>query len=141
MMDPERVGTITGTTQMGGEGAQWIGIEPFVGTGHLIQNLGDGTYFHSGSLAIRAAVAAGSHITYKILYNSAVAMTGGQDAPGAQAVPELAASLRLEGVARVLITTDEVGRYRGVRLPAGRRGLGPGTDRRGAGGAAQGRRA
>lgn len=119
MMDPERVGTVTGETQMGGEGAQWIGIEPFVGADHFIQNLGDGTYFHSGSLAIRAAVAAGSHVTYKILYNSAVAMTGGQDAPGAQAVPELAASLRLEGVARIIVTTDEVERYRGVKLPAG----------------------
>ena len=97
LMDPERVGTVTGNTQMGGEGVQWIGIEPFVGADHFIQNLGDGTFAHSGSLAIRAAVAAGSHITYKILYNGAVAMTGGQDAAGAMAVPELAASLRLEG--------------------------------------------
>ena len=132
MMDPERVGTITGITQMGGEGAQWIGIEPFVGTDHFIQNLGDGTYFHSGSLAIRAAVAAGSHVTYKILYNSAVAMTGGQDAPGAQAVPELAASLRLEGVSPGH-HHDRRGRPLPGRQAAGRAsrsGAGSGSSRR-----------
>ena len=119
LMDPARVGHITGMTQMGGEGAQWIGIEPFVGATHLIQNLGDGTFFHSGSLAVRAAIAAGSNITYKILYNGAVAMTGGQDAAGAIAVPELAASLLVQGVRRVIVTTDETDRYRGVRLHAG----------------------
>jgi indolepyruvate ferredoxin oxidoreductase len=118
-MDPDRVGRIIGTTQMGGEGTQWIGIEPFVRTDHFTQNLGDGTYFHSGSLAVRAAVAAGSHVTYKILYNSAVAMTGGQDAAGAKPVPDLAGSLLLEGVAKVIITTDETDKYRGVRLAAG----------------------
>ena len=61
------------------EGAQWLGIEPFVGLDHFIQNMGDGTYFHSGQLAVQAAVAAGSNITFKILYNAAIGMTGGQD--------------------------------------------------------------
>jgi indolepyruvate ferredoxin oxidoreductase len=118
-MDPDRVGRIIGTTQMGGEGTQWIGIEPFVGTEHFTQNLGDGTFFHSGSLAVRAAVAAGSHVTYKLLYNSAVAMTGGQDAAGAMPVPDVAAALLLEGVAKIIITSDDTDKYKGVRLHSG----------------------
>ena len=118
-MDPARVGDIVGMTQMGGEGTQWIGMEPFVSIPHLFQNIGDGTFFHSGSLAVRAAVAAGSHITFKVLYNGTVAMTGGQDAAGAVPVPELAASLVLQGVQRVIITTDEPDKYKGVRLHTG----------------------
>ena len=118
-MPGDRAGDIIGFTQMGGEGTQWIGIAPFVETDHLIQNIGDGTYFHSGSLAVRSAIAAGAHMTFKILYNGTVAMTGGQDAAGAIPVPELAATLVLQGVQRVIVTTDEKEKYRGVRLHEG----------------------
>jgi indolepyruvate ferredoxin oxidoreductase len=119
LMEPERVGEVVGLTAMGNEGAQWIGMAPFVGRDHFVQNLGDGTYFHSGSLAVRAAVAAGVNLTYKLLYNHTVAMTGGQDAKGAIAVPELVRQLLLEGVRKVVVTTDDLGRYRGVTFPEG----------------------
>ena len=119
MMDPERVGHLVGLTCMGSEGAQWIGIQPFVERDHLVQNLGDGTFFHSGSLAVRAAVAAGVDITYKLLYNGTVAMTGGQDPQGQMAVPELTQLLLLEGVTRVIVTTDDVDRHPRGDFPVG----------------------
>src|SRR5918994_5725127 len=111
LMDPDRVGDIAGLTAMGNEGAQWIGMSPFIDRDHIVQNLGDGTYFHSGSLAIRAACAAGVNITYKLLYNGTVAMTGGQDPQGQMAVPDVVQDLLLEGVKRIIITTEDTARY------------------------------
>jgi indolepyruvate ferredoxin oxidoreductase len=118
-MDEDRVGQIMGLCQMGGEGAAWTGIAPFVAEKHVFQNLGDGTFHHSGSLAIRFAIASGENITYKLLYNGAVAMTGGQQAVGRMSVPEIAQELLAEGAARVVVTTEDLADYRGVRLPAG----------------------
>lgn len=109
-------GTQIGLTQMGGEGAQWIGIAPFTDDRHFVQNLGDGTFHHSGSLAVRAAVAAGVTMTYKLLYNDAVAMTGGQRAEGRLDIPAVIRLLAVEGVRKVVVTTAEPERYRGVRL-------------------------
>ena len=100
-----------GLTHMGAEGAQWVGAAPFVGNQHRFQNLGDGTFFHSGSLAIRQAVAANTNITYKILYNHVVAMTGGQDAAGEMPVPELTRWLDAEGVRSVVVVTDDVDKF------------------------------
>jgi indolepyruvate ferredoxin oxidoreductase len=91
----------------------------FTGTPHLFQNIGDGTLFHSGSLAIRQAIAAGTSITYKILYNGAVAMTGGQHADGAIGIPDLTRELVAEGVKRTVVLTDEPERYDGVMLAQG----------------------
>jgi indolepyruvate ferredoxin oxidoreductase len=98
-------------TPMGAEGVPWIGLSPFVGEPHLIQNIGDGTLSHSGTLAIRASVAAGANVTFKILYNSAVAMTGGQDVTGLLPVPDMTRALEAEGVRRVVVCADDPKRY------------------------------
>lgn len=118
-MGEDRVGDVIGLCQMGGEGAVWNGMSPFVSQTHLVQNLGDGTYHHSGSLAVRSAIAAGSNITYKLLYNGAVAMTGGQDAVGKMSIPEVITELLTEGVKKVVVTTGDPGRYRRIKLPKG----------------------
>ncbi|MEZ5839837.1 MAG: indolepyruvate ferredoxin oxidoreductase family protein [Hyphomicrobiales bacterium] len=102
---------IEGYTQMGAEGANWVGEAPFSKVGHVFQNLGDGTYNHSGYLAIRAAAAAGVNITYKILFNDAVAMTGGQPNDGGLTVPEIAAQVAAEGARRIAIVSDEPHKY------------------------------
>ncbi|ORJ92519.1 indolepyruvate ferredoxin oxidoreductase [Prescottella equi] len=110
---------VTGLTQMGGEGAQWIGQSQFTDVDHIFQNVGDGTYFHSGQLAVQACIAAGVNITYKILYNSAVAMTGAQDAEAALTVPELTRKLSAEGVAKIIVCADEPQRHRGAAFAEG----------------------
>jgi len=110
--------TIT-LSHMGGEGANWIGAAAFVERDHLFQNMGDGTYAHSGLLAIRAALAAKSRITFKILYNNAVAMTGGQPVEGAPTVSDIARQMAAEGVAKLAVVSDAPEQYSGAGLPAG----------------------
>jgi indolepyruvate ferredoxin oxidoreductase len=108
--------TFSFLTHMGGEGAPWIGMSPFVERQHVFQNIGDGTYFHSGQLAVEACVAAGVNITYKILYNGHVAMTGGQEAAGALPVPALTRKLEAEGVRKTVVLAEDVSRYEGASL-------------------------
>lgn len=111
-----------GFTQMGGEGVPWVGQQPFSHDQHMFANVGDGTYFHSGMLAIRQSIAAGVNITYKILYNDAVAMTGGQqvgERPEGHSVVQIAQSMRAEGAVRIDVVTDEPDKYDGVTLAEG----------------------
>ena len=113
-----------GFTQMGGEGVPWVGQAPFTDEPHIFTNLGDGTYFHSGLLAIRQSIAAGVNITYKILYNDAVAMTGGQrvgERPEGHSVLQIAASVIAEGASKLVVVSDDPDKYQGAALP-------PGTD-------------
>ena len=102
--------TVT-SVHMGAEGANWNGIAPFTDMPHIFQNIGDGTYFHSGLMAIRAAVASGVNITYKILFNDAVAMTGGQPVDGSLTVPQISRQVSAEGVAKIVVVTDEPDKY------------------------------
>jgi len=106
-------------THMGGEGVTWVGQAPFTNEKHMFVNMGDGTYMHSGTLAIRQAVAAKVNCTYKILYNDAVAMTGGQEVEGALTVPQIAAQLKAEGVGRTVILSENPQNYALITLPAG----------------------
>ena len=106
--------------QMGGEGVNWVGKSRFCGNQHVFQNLGEGTYFHSGYMAVRQAIAAGANITYKILFNDAVAMTGGQPVDGAITVPAIANQVRSEGVQRIAIVSNEPEKYSDKSIfPAG----------------------
>jgi len=119
---PERRTLAVG--QMGGEGANWIGQSPFVDVDHIFQNLGDGTYFHSGLLAIRAAIAANVNITYKLLVNGAVAMTGGQPIEGEEmageiTTPEIARQLAAEGITRIAVLSDDIDKYAPGSFPKG----------------------
>ncbi len=114
-MDRETVGY----AQMGGEGVPWITQSMFNGGKHIFQNLGEGTWYHSGSLAIRQAVAAGTNITYKILYNDAVAMTGGQPVDGPISVQGIAHSCRAEGVDRIALVSDTIGKFQAKDFPKG----------------------
>jgi indolepyruvate ferredoxin oxidoreductase len=108
-------------TQMGGEGVPWVGQAPFTEEKHVFANLGDGTYFHSGLLAIRAAVAAKVPITYKILFNDAVAMTGGQPVDGPLSVPMISSQVAAEGIEKIIVVTDDPDKYKHVE------GLAPGV--------------
>ncbi|MBL8349416.1 MAG: indolepyruvate ferredoxin oxidoreductase family protein [Burkholderiaceae bacterium] len=101
-----------GFTQMGGEGVPWVGQAHFSKRPHMFANLGDGTYYHSGSLAVRQSIASGVNITYKILYNDAVAMTGGQPIDGTLTVPQITRAMEAEGAKKIVIVTDEPDKYK-----------------------------
>ena len=116
ILDPANCKTVA---QMGGEGMHWIGQQPFTNEPHVFANIGDGTYAHSGSLAIRQAVAAGVPITYKLLVNGFVSMTGGQAIAGGQSMPQLVDALRADGVQRIVVVTDDLAKYQGVRFADG----------------------
>lgn len=118
---PHLADKTTGITQMGGEGAQWIGQSAYHDVPHIFQNIGDGTFFHSGQLSVQACIAAGVNITFKLLYNSTVAMTGGQDPSGQRSVASVTRSLLAQGVSRIIVCTDEPQRYakRNRRDPLG----------------------
>jgi len=111
----------SGLVPMGGEGVDWVSHALFTGTPHIFQNLGDGTYYHSGYLAIRQAVAANTTLTYKILFNDAVAMTGGQPVDGVLTVQSIASQVRAEGVQRIVVLSDDIDKYTAARarFPAG----------------------
>ena len=109
----------TSLIQMGGEGVNWAASSRFTGNNHIFQNLGEGTWYHSGSMAIRQAIAAGANITYKILYNDAVAMTGGQPVDGPISVQAIAHICRSEGVRRIALISDEPGKFRASDFPRG----------------------
>ena len=109
----------TSLIQMGGEGVNWAASSKFTGNGHVFQNLGEGTYYHSGSMAIRQAIAAKANITYKILYNDAVAMTGGQPVDGPVSVHAIAHTVRAEGVTRIALVSDDPEKFDAADLPAG----------------------
>ncbi len=115
-LSPESTKTVA---QMGGEGMHWLGQQPFTDEKHVFANIGDGTYAHSGSLAIRQAVAAGVPITFKLLANGFVSMTGGQPIAGGQTVPQMVEGLQADGVRKIVVVTDDLDKYANAKFPSG----------------------